>query len=203
MWFGIIAAFVLVVLLVLLLAPWRVVCRWNGGLVELYVRFLGMSFTFWKGNIFERSEPEPKRRSARSDKDDRASVSEFIDRIQALIDHRDVLVHTGRLLLQFARRLSGWWHLDHSRIEVVFGLGNPAHTGMALGALSALGGIIGAQWPMMQFAAHPDFDNATLLSRGEVIFRIRAWDPVWDILCALVKAPWRGLWKLKRDLVYP
>ena len=203
MWLGILGVIVLFLLAVLLFAPWRVIGRWNDGLLELHLRFLGITFLLWKHNFLERSEPAAKNHHDKSSRDSSVLVSEVVGRIQALLDHQDALVQSGRLLLRLARQFRGWWHLENSRIEFTIGLENPAHTGMALGALSAFGGIIEARWAKLRISGRADFDSMTFHSHGEVIFRIRAWDPVWDLSRTLIAAPWRSLLKLKRGLAYP
>ncbi len=195
MWFIAISSTALSLLLIVLFAPWRVVCRWDGGNVNIRLRFLGMSVPIWKRNVFDRA-----RHRAESDKGNWAS--ELVDRIEAVIDHKDTLMESGRIAVRLARRFAGWWHLEASRVEITLGLGNPAHTGMALGALSAFAGTIAGRWPHIQIYARANFDSLVLSSRGEVIIKIRAWDPVWDIIRTLPSVPWRGLWKLKRSVAY-
>jgi hypothetical protein len=196
-------SFVFFFLAVLLFAPWRVIGTWNGGLLELRLRFLGVTFVLWNRDVFERPEPDLKIHHDRRLRESGVLIDEFVGRIQAIIDHQDALVQSGRLLLRLARQFRGWWHLENSRIEFTIGLQNPAHTGMALGALSASGGMVEARWAKLRISGRADFDSLTFQSRGEVIFRIRAWDPIWDLTQAMIAAPWRSLLKFKRALVYP
>ena len=203
MWIGAIGSIVFFFLAVLLFAPCRVIGSWNGGLLELRLRFLGLTFVLWNRDVFERPEPGSKIHHDRRLRESGVLVDEFVGRIQAVIDHQDALVQSGRLLLRLARQFRGWWHLENSRIEFTIGLQNPAHTGLALGALSAIGGMIEARWAKLRISGRADFDSLTFQSRGEVIFRIRAWDPVWDLTQAMIAAPWRSLLKLKRAFVYP
>lgn len=202
MWIIITGAIASLMALIMLFAPWRVIGRWNGGHLELSLRFLGMTFTLWKRDIFAHPVRVTKNSEARAERVNDKPIAQLIDHIQALIDNRETLLHAGRLLLRLARKFSGWWHLEESRIDITIGLGNPAHTGVAIGALSAIGGIIGSRWPKLRIQGLANFDSLTLHSRGEVIVRIRAWDPVWDIIKIVAAAPWRGLWKLRRELAY-
>jgi hypothetical protein len=195
MWFIIISLALLLLLTVLLFAPWRVVCQWDGGSVVIRLRFLGIAFPIWRNNVFARSKPAADSRKTRW-------VTELVERLEAVFDHRDTLVESGRVAMHLARRFAGWWHLEASRVEITLGLGNPAHTGMALGALSAVAGMIAGKWPQVHIYGRANFDSRALSSRGEVIIRIRAWDPVWDIIRTLPSVPWRGLLKLKRKIAY-
>lgn len=202
MWISIIGVIALLLIPTVLFAPVRVIGSWNGGLLELRLRFLGFTYMVWRRNIFDRPKPQSRGRIQGAEPQGSDRVIDFVDRIEALIGHRDVLMRSGRLLMQLAREFSGWWHLEESHIDITFGLGNPAHTGMALGAISTFGGMLQARWPKLRIIGHANFDTMTLTSRGEVIFRIRMWDPVLDITQKLVRAPWLGLRKLKRDLAY-
>jgi hypothetical protein len=202
MWISVIGATVLIVLGVILFAPWRVICRWSGSLFEVRIRFLGASLRIWKRDIFGR----PKVMAGdRSDEFGRARahwVAGFIERVQTLVDNQDTLLEVGLLLVRLARRFHESWHLEVGKIEIILGLGNPAHTGMALGGLMACAGILEARWPKLRVSGFANFDEATLYSRGEVVFRIRARGVVWSIAQMLAFAPWRGILKLRRDLAY-
>ena len=202
MWLNVFGTIVLLVILILLVAPWRILCHWSGGLVDIRIRFLGLSLSVWKRNVFERPEPRARERDTSEGTHRGDLLFEAVDRIQALINDRDILVRSGRVALRLARRFRGWWHLEKGMIELTVGLGNPAYTGLAVGALSACGGMIEARWPQVHVASYANFEMTTLHSRGEVIFRIRAWDPVRDFIRFLATLPWRGLWKMKKDCAY-
>lgn len=203
MWIIAAVSVVFIIVIALLAVPWRVICSWSGGLVEVRLRFLGLSRTVWKVDLFEHTSTDDRAAPERELLEHLgALLGKIVDRIEALFEHRDVLVRAGRAGLQLARRFRHWWRLDRGTIELSFGLKNPAHTGMAHGALSAVSGMIGARWPQVCVISLPDFDTQSFGSRGELVFSIRAWDPVKDLVRFAATLPWRGLLRLKRILVY-
>lgn len=191
------------IIIALLAVRWRVVCRWNGGFVEVHLRFLGLSRRVWSVDLFEHTAIDNSTGLQEEQLEKLGAIlGRLVDRIEALIEHREVVVRAGRAGLRLARRFRHWWRLDRGTIELTFGLKNPAHTGMTHGALSAVSGVVGAKWPQIQVVSRPDFDTQKFDSRGEIVFSIRAWDPVKDLVRFAATLPWRGLLRLKQSLVY-
>jgi hypothetical protein len=203
MWLGLTAIIISTIVIVLLTVRWRVICSWNGGLVQVRIRFLGLSRTVWKVDVFEHTSKDTDA-DPESELLDRLSevLGRIVDRVEALFEHQEVIMNSGRAGLKLARRFRHWWRLDRGTIELSFGLKNPAHTGMTHGAISAMSGMVGARWPQIQVVSLPDFDKTTLDSRGELVFSIRAWDPVKDLVRFAATLPWRGLLRLKQSLLF-
>lgn len=203
MWISLTGFFIFLLLIVLLAVRWRVICTWSGGLVEVRLRFLGLSRRVWSVNLFEHTAID-KVRGLQDEQFEKLGdiLGRLVDRIEALIENREVVLRAGQAGLRLARRFRHWWRLDYGRIEISFGLKNPAHTGITHGTVSALSGIVAARWPQIHVVSRPDFDAPTFDSKGEVVFSIRAWDPLVDLLRFGATLPWRGLLKLKRNLAY-
>lgn len=202
MWLSVIGLLLLISFLVLLFAPCRVICRWNGGKVEIRIRFLGLSFSVWERSVFERPKANARSSLEYPDRQSKDLILDVADRFLTLVRNWEVLVRIGRVLLRFARRFRRWWRLEGSTIEITLGLGNPAQTGAAIGALAAFGGLVESRWPRLHILGHADLNAITLHSRGEIIFRISAWAPLWDVSRMLLTLPWRALWKIRRVPVY-
>ncbi len=203
MWISLTGLVILLLLIVLLAVRWRVICTWSGGLVEVRLRFLGLSRKVWSVDLFKHSAID-KAQGLQEEELEKlgAILGRLVDRIEALIEHREVVVRAGRAGLRLARRFRHWWRIDRGMIELSFGLKNPAHTGITHCTVSALGGMVAARWPQIHVISLPDFDKPMFDSRGEIVFSIRAWDPLKDLIRFGATLPWRGLVKLKRNLAY-
>lgn len=203
MWISLTGLVILLLLIVLLVVRWRVICTWSGGLVEVRLRFLGLSRRVWMVDLFTHTAID-KSQGLQDEQLEKlgAILGRIVDHIEALIENREVVVRAGEAGLRLARRFRHWWRLDHGMIELSFGMKNPAHTGIAHGTVSALGGMVAARWPQIHVVSLPDFDSPAFDSKGEIVFSIRAWDPLIDLIRFGATMPWRGLLRLKRNLAY-
>lgn len=202
MWTILFGSLAVLVMAALLLMPIRIVLSWSGGLVQSRLRFLGASYRMWERDLFARAARQEagQRRDTTKELDDGLLL--LAQNLLGMIDHRDTLMEAVRAILKLAGESRKWWRFEQGRIDVALGVGNPALTGMAHGALAALGGILTARWPQLTVSSNPDFQRWTFASSGELIFRARAWDVLWHVLCLVATLPWRNLWKMKRDLAY-
>lgn len=201
MWLIWLAAFALVIV-ALLLAPMRVVVGWSGWLVEVHLRYLGMSFRVWTRNLLEQPTKHSKRRERAPDRDFGSMIEKLIDALDAMITNRDTLVESARSAISLLHRFGRMLRLEGGQIDIKIGMANPAHTGVANGMLWALSGIVQARWPQLFIRSLPDFDSTALACNGEIVLRFRVWQPVWETLRFLATMPWRGLRKMKKDLAY-
>jgi hypothetical protein len=203
MWISLTGLVIILLFVTLLLVRWRVICTWSGGLVEVRLRFLGLSRKIWSVDLFEHTAVDQARGFQHEQFEKLGSLlGKVVDRIEALLENREIIVRAGQEGLRLARRFRHWWRLDQGTIEFSFGLKNPAHTGITHGTVSALGGMLTARWPQIRVISLPNFDAPAFYTRGEVVFSIRAWDPVRDLIRFAAALPWRGLLKLKRNLAY-
>jgi hypothetical protein len=202
MWTILFGSLAVLALVTLLLMPIRLVLSWSGGLVQSGLRFLGISYRMWERDLFAQTarQEEGERRDTTKGKGDGLLI--LAENLLSMIDHRDTLMEAVRAILKLAGESRKWWRFEQGRIDVAFGIGSPALTGMAHGALAALGGILTSRWPQLTVSSNPDFQRWTFASSGELIFRARAWDVLWHVLCLVATIPWRNLWKMKRDLAY-
>ncbi len=201
MWLIWLAAFALIIV-ALLLAPMRVVIGWSGWLVQVRLRYLGMSLQVWTRNLLERSPKHTKRRERAPDRDFGSMIEKLIDGLDTLVSNRETLEESARSALRLLHRFGRMLQLERGQIDIKIGMANPAYTGVANGMLWALSGMVQARWPQLFIRSLPDFDSTALDCSGEIVVRFRVWQPVWESLRFLATLPWRGLRKMKKDLAY-
>lgn len=188
----------LTLLAAILFSPLRVVLWYQSGVVRVRIRLWGMSVSVGSHDLFAREFDQSDTGRTKPD----TGFFRTMAKLESLTKNWSTIKQTKSVAMRLARRFWQWCHLEHGRIDITIGTGNPAYTGMIHGAIWALGGMITARWAQIRVYSHADFDTTAADLTGEVTFRIRLWDPLWDIIRLLATLPWRGLLKLRKDLAY-
>jgi hypothetical protein len=206
------ALIVFTITMILLLAPVRLRFRADAGRQSASLRFLGIEFRvgypegYWvlsflgfelrQGSIIS---PDRKRPVAGKKKPaTKSRQTAFGNLAQLLWEHGPTLRRTLYLTVRLLGRLLRSWRFESGRVTLVFGVGDPAHTGMLSGYFYAMRGCLTHFLPALDINIQPNFNQRALQLTGALTLRIIPLRPIRHILQTLGTIPWRGLWKLKR-----
>lgn len=114
--------------------------------------------------------------------------------------HRAVWRRVVIVVARMVGRILRSWTVEESRVDVAFGLGNPAYTGMATGYAHAFWPGIQPFFPRWKVRFHPDFESTAFGIDAEMRLRLLPVVPLWHIIRALGSLPWPGLWRMRKAM---
>ncbi|HUU46611.1 MAG TPA: DUF2953 domain-containing protein [Acidobacteriota bacterium] len=202
------------ILVIILLAPVRVQVTIREAQRRIGLRYLGAEIaiehpdTRWVFRFLGlrigsgRIVSKPRRKVAKARKEPRPATTRprvrLFRRLATSWSHSPTVRRMLLVIVRLTGRLPRSWRLEKGRIDLAFGLGDPARTGMMLGYVSAVRGIVQRRWQHLGIVFTPDFNRWLFRMEADLTLRIIPVQPVYHLLRAVGSIPWRGLWKLKR-----
>lgn len=214
----IIAASAVLLGILLLLWPLRVALQvWPGrARVEIRYFLIGLTMDFLAGESKLRfagvmvatskaKEREPK------EKKEKTPLSELLKRLRhpgpdqqrrrrILWAHRPLLRRVTIDIIRMLGRILRAFRMDHGKLALVLGLGDPAKTGFAAGCIYAALPTLQMAMPRWQVTFVPEFTRAQVAVDADIALRLIPLEPLYQIIRTLGTLPWRGLWKLRAAL---
>ncbi|GAB4316278.1 MAG: hypothetical protein Kow0074_04260 [Candidatus Zixiibacteriota bacterium] len=167
---------------------------------ESKIRLAGVTVATSK--VRERVPKEKKEKTPLSDllKRLRHPGPERLRRRRVLWAHRPLLRRVTIDVVKLVGRILRAFRMDHGKLALVLGLGNPAKTGIAAGCIYAALPSLQMGLPRWQITFVPEFTRAQMALDADIALRLIPLKPLYEIMRTLGTLPWRRLWKLRAAL---